>query len=181
MKQKTTLLILLLAVLSCTKEKDNLYTPATDVVSDFIGFYDYEIEISHGVMPPNINGYAPPKDFQTKILRSKYDNEITLTNIHGLGHCVYATVSKGRFTIPFQELSLQEESVGYSIIPDFPDKPIAISGSGQLIKVDRTDTEPATWEVYLEYQITHDLTTLWTASGYSFIGSLDGDPNGTCE
>ncbi len=178
---KSALFLTILLLASCTPEKEIQPSLGKDVVGEFIGTFVFDLQINIGAFNPNINDYLAPKKFSADILRSEYDNEISLTNIHGLNTCVYATVTNENFTIPSQDIGIEEELVGFDILPDIPNKTIVIKGSGQLIENPRTATTPTTWEVNIEYRILYDGLPLWVVSGHSAKSVLSGNNEGTCE
>jgi hypothetical protein len=181
MSLRYTFFLLLLFCFSCTVERENIASGNKDVVSPMIGTYTFDLTVKNGLLDPNIDSYVPPKEFTTEILKSEFEKEISIMNIHGLGQCVYALVSGTSFNIPLQDLGLQEEDFGFDIVPDFPDKMVSIKGNGLLVEIPRTATEPIDWEMIIEYQIIYDGVPLWEITGSAGREPVSGSTNYTCD
>jgi hypothetical protein len=181
MKANTILFLTILSIVSCTPEKEIIPSQGKDIVGAFIGSFVFDLQVTEGFNSPNITNYLPPKKFTAKILRSDNNNQINLTNIHDLNTCVYANVSNQTFTIPLQNIGLEEELVGFDFTPDSPNKTLYIKGNGQLVEIPRTDTSPTSWEVDLEYSILYDDLPLWEVTGNSAKGILSDNSNAPCK
>ncbi len=153
--------LIIFTIFSCSK-KETIPTEINLGTSNYHGKYDFSIIVLHNIFTPKINNYQEPTSFQTTITPSvDYDDEINISNIHGLGRCVYAVVNGNNFTIPRQELEgTSDGNIGFNITGNCGSCTLWVKGSGTLEEDARVNSSDEKFTMTLEYDVSFDTTPL---------------------